>query len=93
MGVNATQTDPVLRKYRGNIKDFAYLTSELQNYQNEGALIKVADRANMGTVDIHASAMSPSSLIENAMDLSSFEHSSSHSGLPAVDQLYTARGS
>ena len=85
MGINATETDSILRKYKGNIQDFAYLTSELQNYQNEPSEFKVADRANMGTHDLHAMAMSPSSLIDNAFELISFDHRSTRTGLSAVD--------
>ena len=33
-GINAIETDPILRKYRHEIKDFAYIGYSVPNYQS-----------------------------------------------------------
>ena len=37
MGVDPKKIDPVLRKYEEDIKDFGYMSSVLEHYQNENA--------------------------------------------------------
>ena len=49
MGVDPKLVDPVLRKYKDDIKDFGYMSSVLEHYQNENAEFQFADRANLIT--------------------------------------------
>ena len=43
----ARYTDPVLVKYKDKIKDFAYITNELNNMQNTWAETTWADHARL----------------------------------------------
>ena len=83
--VNATEIDPVLLKYIDDIKDFAYETSEVVKYQKSGASIKVRDMANMNSKSMYTLAFSPSSLIDHAFDLTSYDWESPVSALGSVE--------
>ena len=94
--VNATQADSVLLKYKDQIKDFAYMSLNLDYYQYQGVnddpQIRMADRANLWAKPCAVKAVSPSQLIDDSLQ-TVVDFEKTNITLPLSDQLYTARGS
>ena len=53
MNINATLTDPILRLYKDQIKDFGYETDNINDYQTDNAKIQFADNSNTITLGQH----------------------------------------
>ena len=57
MKINATLTDPILKLYKDQIKDFGYETNNINDYQSERAKIQFADNSNTISVSQHVKSV------------------------------------
>ena len=87
--IDANVTDAILMEYKDSIKDFAYITSLLDRYQNDKAFMKASDLANINDLGIKLQSIQTSQILDNSM---TFEYSDTDSDLTPTEQLYTARG-
>lgn len=87
-GINANETDPILRKYKHEVKDFAYIGYSVQDYQryisNETveSEISFSDLANIISKDQEVQSVQPSTLLDDSFSIS---WQNDESGLPLTD--------
>ena len=77
-------------KYANDIKDFGYITGELQLLTGELGQNNIKDVGGIIEKKTSAQALTPTKLISDAFKFSYLDESYN---LTATEQLYTARGS
>ena len=96
------KTDPILIRFKDQIKEFAYISSRVTDYQNTGHSVAdtcYSDRSKLLQTkiddpkilcEIAVQAVTPSSYLDNALQIKTYN---STSALGPTEQFYTARGS
>ena len=77
-------------KYANDIKEFGYITGELQLLTGELGQNNIKDVSGIIEKKTSAQALTPTKLISDAFK---FSHLNESYNLTATEQLYTARGS
>lgn len=87
--VDAKVTDPILMEFKDSIQDFAYITADVNYYQNTKAYVVSSDLANIQSEGIKLRGLQTAQLIDDTM---TYDFYDTDSDLTPSEQLYTARG-